>query len=417
MLSEKEASRISGDDVTCAFRVTTGLLIAKAAAAIAAEQSTGTWTQVATRSDAIDRKLAGRVLSTRKIADRDYIVIIEFPLADFDPETGGVPQILSVVAGNLFGLDGLEGVRLEAMNLPKGIASSFPGPKFGAEGVYSKLCRKKGRPLLGTIVKPKIGLSPKATGNYVYRVGMGGLTNSKDDETLTDQRFCPLLERTRAIAEAIDRVRSETGHRMMHAINISTRPDRILDLADKAISAGATELMVDVLTCGFPAVQILAEDRSVTLPLHIHRTMHGALTRNPRHGISPGIIAQLTRMCGGDALHIGTFGIGKMHGDKTEDLRSQELLTEKFHGMAEVLPVCSGGVHPGLLPRILATAGTTVQIQAGGGVSGHPQGLEAGAIAMNQAVDAFLLGKSLKKYSEDHKELKSALAKWGERCV
>ena len=414
MLSRNELKHLSGREVVCAFKVTTDLPIMKAAMAIAAEQSTGTWTAVATRSDEIDRRLAGRVLSTRKIGRSEYMVLIEFPLADFDAETGGVPQILSVVAGNLFGLEDLKAVRLEKIHLPKEIVTAFPGPKFGAEGIYSKLGRKFGKPLLGTIVKPKIGLNPKATAKYVYRVGIGGLTNSKDDETLTDQKFCPIVERTRAIAEAIDKVKSETGRKMMHAINISTRPDRILELGDKVISAGATELMVDVITCGFPAVQILAEDPSITLPLHIHRTMHGAITRNQHHGISMEVFSTLTRMCGGDALHVGTFGIGKMHGDKTEDMSSKEVLTKDFYGRLDVLPVCSGGVHPGLLPKILKTAGTKIQIQAGGGVSGHPKGLEAGAMAMNQAVDAFVERKSLTKYAKDHPELRAALDKWGE---
>ena len=414
MLSKGELKLLSGEEVVCAYRVTTQLPIMKAAIAIAAEQSTGTWTKVATRSEDIDRRLAGRVLSARKTLRNEHIVVIEYPMADFDTETGGVPQLLSVVAGNLFGLEDLKAVRLEKMHIPKGVALAFPGPKYGAEGIYSKLGRKFGRPLLGTIVKPKIGLSPKATANYVYRVGIGGLTNSKDDETLTDQKFCPILERTRSIAESIDRVKSETGHKMMHAINISTRPDRILELGDRMISAGATELMVDVITCGFPAVQILAEDPSITLPLHIHRTMHGAITRNPRHGISMEVFSTLTRMCGGDALHIGTFGIGKMHGEKSEDVASKESLTKDFYGRLDVLPVCSGGVHPGLLPKILKTAGTKIQIQAGGGVSGHPKGLEAGAMAMNQAVDAFTEGKTLKSFAKEHSELRIALEKWGE---
>ena len=414
MILRDELKKHAGEDVLCAYKVTTDLPIRKAAMAIAAEQSTGTWTDISTRSDSIDRRLAGRVLSTKKIGKNEHLVIIEFPLADFDPDVGGVPQILSVVAGNLFGLDALKAVRLEQLYLPKKIVTAFPGPKYGAEGIYSMLGRKAGRPLLGTIVKPKIGLDPKKTAKYVYRVGMGGLTNSKDDETLTDQSFCPILERTKAISEAIDRVKSERGYRMMHAMNISTRPDRILELADKVISAGATELMVDLLTCGFPAVQILAEDPSVNLPLHIHRTMHGAITRDPHHGISMEALALLTRVCGGDALHVGTFGIGKMHGERYEDERSKKMLVDNLFGRAEVLPVCSGGVHPGLIPKILKAAGTTVQIQAGGGVSGHPKGLEAGAKAMNQAVDAFISNRSLKKYSADHLELRLALEKWGE---
>lgn len=414
MISDELMSGATGNDVVCLFRVTTSLPIAKAAKAIAAEQSTGTWTDISTQSDDIDSRLAGRVLLTRQVGKSEHEVSIEFPSDDFDSEVGGVPQILSVIAGNLFGLEDLRAVRLDDLFVPKGIATSFPGPRFGAEGIYSKLGRRDAsRPLLGTIVKPKIGLDPDMTADYVYRVGKGGLTNSKDDETLVDQRFCPIIDRTRAIADAIDRVRSETGHRMMHAINISTRPDRILELADKVISAGATEVMVDVITCGFSAIQILAEDPSVNVPIHAHRTMHGAITRNPHHGISMPVIALLTRMVGGDALHVGTFGIGKMHGEKEEDLRSRERLTREFYGRAEALPVCSGGVHPLLVPKILRVAGTRLQIQAGGGVSGHPMGLEGGARAMNQAVEAFVKRKSLKSYAETHSELKMALEKWG----
>jgi ribulose-bisphosphate carboxylase large chain len=126
------------------------------------------------------------------------------------------------------------------------------------------------------------------------------------------------------------------------------------------------------------------------------------------------VFSTLTRMCGGDALHIGTFGIGKMHGEKSEDVASKESLTKDFYGRLDVLPVCSGGVHPGLLPKILKTAGTKIQIQAGGGVSGHPKGLEAGAMAMNQAVDAFTEGKTLKSFAKEHSELRIALEKWGE---
>lgn len=413
MISEEAMQGASGNDVVCVYKVTTRLPIERAAKAIAAEQSTGTWTDISTAKDGIDLRLAGRVLSTRPIGKSEHLVSIEFPLDDFDSEIGGIPQILSVVAGNLFGLEDLKAVRLEQMYLPREIVTAFPGPKFGAEGIYSRIGRETTRPLLGTIVKPKIGLDPESTADYVYRVGIGGLTNSKDDETLVDQEFCPIIERTRSIADAIDKVRSESGNRIMHAINVSTRPDKMLELADRVISAGATELMVDVITCGFSSVQILAEDVSINLPIHVHRTMHGAITRNSHHGISMPVIAQLVRICGGDALHIGTFGIGKMHGEKQEDLDSKENLTEDLHGRPDALPVCSGGVHPGLLPKILRVAGTKVQIQAGGGVSGHPGGLEAGARAMNQAVDAFLKKRSLKRYSENHAELRMALEKWG----
>lgn len=395
--------------VICVYRVTSDLPMEAAAAAIATEQSTGTWTGLTTLSDDIFRRLSGKVIDIQ--GDR---AVIAFPAEDFSLEIGGVPQILSVIAGNLFGLDALSGVRVEDVEFPKSMLDYFPGPRFGIDGMRSLLDRPK-KPLVGTIVKPKIGLSPQETADYVYEAGMGGLTNGKDDETLVNQEFCPLEERVLAIAEAIDRVRDASGHRMMHAINVSTRGDRILEVAELAQDLGATEIMVDVLTCGFSAVQVISEDRSIKVPVHVHRTMHGAITRNPEHGISMRVFSKLVRMCGGDALHIGTFGVGKMMGDPAEDLGNQKACVNEMGRLRSVMPVCSGGLHPGMVPSLIEIAGMDLQIQAGGGVAGHPLGVRGGAAAMVQAVDAAVMGVPLEEYAADHKELCMAIDRWGSR--
>lgn len=230
--------------VVCRYRVTTDLPIEKAAEAIAAEQSTGTWTGISTLDTDVFERLGARVTKI----DGD-MVTVEFPTDDFSIEVGAVPQILSVIAGNLFGLGALRAVRLEDVTFPKSMLSQFKGPKFGAKGIRDQLSRPE-KPLVGTIVKPKIGLSPEKTAQYVYEAGSGGLTNSKDDETLVDQPFCPIEDRTVKVAEALDRLEEE-GHSMMHAINVSTRSDRIVELAEKVQGWGAREIMIDVITCGF----------------------------------------------------------------------------------------------------------------------------------------------------------------------
>lgn len=395
------------ENVICKYKVKTDLSLKKAAAAIATEQSTGTWTGLTTLHEETFSRLHARVIDIR-----GNLVTVAFPVEDFSIDIGGVPQILSVIAGNLFGLEMLKGVRLEDADFPSRMLREFKGPKFGIEGLRSIL-KRSDKPLVGTIVKPKIGLSPKETADYIYEAGMGGLTNGKDDETLVNQRFCPLEERVVAIAEAIDRVRSETGHIMMHAINVSTRGDRILEVAERAQELGATELMVDVITCGFAAVQGLAEDPSIKLPVHVHRTMHAAITRNRDHGIAMRPMAKLVRMCGGDALHVGTFGVGKMKGDPREDLDSQRACTDPSFPHRPVISVCSGGVHPSLVPKLVGIAGKDIQIQAGGGVAGHPGGVRAGARAMVQAVDAAVEGIPLSTYAADHDELRVALERWG----
>lgn len=391
--------------VVCKYRVTTDLPMEKAAEAIAAEQSTGTWTEISTLDRDVFDTLGARVTEI----EGDEIVV-EFPVDDFSIEVGSVPQILSVIAGNLFGLGALKAVRLEDVSFPKVITSQFKGPKFGAEGIRKQLNRPE-KPLVGTIVKPKIGLSPEKTAEYVYEAGSGGLTNSKDDETLVDQPFCPIEDRTVAVSEALDRLEEE-GHLMMHAINVSTRGDKIVELAEKVQSWGAREIMVDVITCGFGAVQALAEDESIKVPIHVHRTMHGAMTKDPRHGVAMLPITKLVRMCGGDALHIGTLGVGKMSGSKGEDTNLRACLGSDVPYKA-VMPVCSGGVYPGIVGAIVEKAGFNVQIQAGGGVAGHPRGVKAGAMGMSQAVDAAFEGIPAKKYAETHRELEEALEKWG----
>ncbi len=394
------------NNVVCKYRVTTELPMEKAAEAIAAEQSTGTWTGIATLNDTVFDKYGAKVTSIN-----GDIVEIAFPSEDFSIEVGAVPQILSVIAGNLFGLESIGKLRLEDVSFPRSMCEMFKGPRFGADGIRTLLDRPD-KPLVGTIVKPKIGMSPKDTAKYVYDAGSGGLTNSKDDETLVDQAFCPIEDRTKLVAESLDKLKEE-GHLMLHAINISTSGHQIVELAEKVQEWGAKQIMVDVLTCGFGAVQALAEDSAIKVPIHVHRTMHGAMTRDPLHGISMLPITKIVRMCGGDALHIGTLGVGKMSGAKSEGLANLDacLSTDYIH--KTVMPVCSGGVYPGMIGSMVKVSGTNVQIQAGGGVAGHPEGVVNGARAMCQAVDAAYENTDVEKYAETHHELKLALDKWG----
>ncbi len=391
-------------NVVCRYRVTTDLSMEKAAEAIAAEQSTGTWTGISTLDRSIFDGLGARITSI----DGD-VITCEFPAEDFSIETGAVPQILSVIAGNLFGLGALKAVRLEDVTFPKSILEQFKGPKFGAEGIRKALKRPE-EPLVGTIVKPKIGLSPEKTAEYVYEAGSGGLTNSKDDETLVDQSFCPIEDRTVRVAEALDRLEEE-GRMMMHAVNVSTRSDRIVELAEKVQGWGAREIMIDVITCGYGCLQALAEDPSIKVPIHVHRTMHGAFTKDPRHGINMLVLSKLVRMVGGDALHIGTLGVGKMAAGAHDDSNLKACLGDGVP-YKTVMPVCSGGVHPSLVADIIARSGMDVQIQAGGGVAGHPGGVRVGAMAMSQAVHAAYEGIPAAEYAESHPELRIALERW-----
>lgn len=378
----------------------------QAAQAICEEETTGTWTDISTTTDYV-RRLDGAVESVEPRGS-GYLTRITYPAEIFEP--GNIPQYLSVVAGNLFGLGRLEAVRLLDVEFPEELVP-FSGPKFGIEGVR-RLVGSQNRPHVGTIIKPKVGLNPTDTAEVAYQAAIGGVDLIKDDETLTDQKFCPLFERLSAVMARLDEAKTETGRNVLYAVNVTTRADKILERAEHAVELGANMLMVDVISAGFSAVQALAEDPSINVPIHVHRTMHAAMTRNPEHGIAMRTFAKLVRMLGGDQLHTGSVS-GKMSHDAEELLGDNKALTARCYGLKSTFPVSSGGLHPGKVETELRVLGTDLILQAGGGIHGHPDGTAAGARAMRQAVDAFMEGIPSVEYARDHYDLDRALKKWG----
>lgn len=409
----REKSSMRDIIATYYFRPKSGVTADFAAQAICEEQTTGTWTNLSTVNDhtAYVHAYDGEVMDISCVGNGGYTTRIRYPYEIFEP--GNIPQYLSVIAGNLFGLGKLDAVRLLDIDVSSILAAAHTGPKFGIEGVRKLVGTETSRrPHVGTIIKPKVGLNPKDTAAVAYEAAVGGVDLIKDDETLTNQQFCPLTDRLEAVMNALERAKDETGRTVLYALNITTGGDKILEVGEKAVRAGANMLMVDVLTAGFSAVQALAADPNITVPIHVHRTMHGAFTRNPHHGIAMRPIAKLVRLCGGDQLHTGTVS-GKMGGSAAEIVGDNEVLTKPFAAIAPVFPVASGGLHPGKVHAELATLGTEIVLQAGGGVHGHPDGTRAGAAAMRQAVDAFLAGVSAEEYAKTHPELAKALARWG----
>lgn len=394
--------------VECTYYVESSMPIDRAARAIAAEQSTGTWTDISTKEKEVDERLGARVLEID-----GSNVTIGFPIDLF--EIDNIPQFLATVAGNLFGLGALKNVRLIDIKLPKSFLSEFKGPRFGIEGIRKKVgTLSEGRAHVGTIIKPKVGLSPKETAEVAYNAGIGGCDLIKDDETLTDQTFCPMVERLENVMEKIDKIKEESGETVLYAVNITVGAEEILERADIAMEHGANMLMIDFLTAGFSALYTLRNDDSVTLPIHVHRTMHGAITRNRKHGMSMLPLAVLVRLCGGDQLHTGTAK-GKMESDIEEVKHINDFLKSDRHDFKKVFPVASGGLHPGVVPFEINAFGNDVVLQAGGGIHGHPDGTTAGSKAMRQAVDASRKKIPLEKYSLDHPELLRALEKWGRK--
>jgi ribulose-bisphosphate carboxylase large chain len=392
-------------DVICTFRIEpAGISMKEAAGGVAAESSVGTWTELTTVKPYID-KLAARVFNIE-----GNIAKIAYPQELFEP--GNMPNILSSIAGNVFGLRALENLRLIDIDFPSKLVKSFKGPKFGIEGIR-RLLKVYDRPLVGTIIKPKLGLKTADHAKVAYEGWIGGCDIVKDDENLSSQSFNPFEERVAKTLEARDRAEKETGEKKVYMVNITAETEQMLKRAELVLDHGGEYVMVDILACGFAALQTL-RNQDFKLVIHAHRAGHAAFTKNPKHGISMKVIAKVARMIGVDQLHVGTV-VGKMFETKDEVRENCEALKTEMSGLKPVLPVASGGLHPGLVPSLMELFGKDFVIQAGGGIHGHSGGTVAGAKAMRQAVDATLQGVPLKEYGGTHKELETALRIWGQQ--
>ncbi|MBU0894219.1 MAG: type III ribulose-bisphosphate carboxylase [Nanoarchaeota archaeon] len=403
------------NDLICLFKVkpAKGISMRRAVDTVALESSVGTWTEVKVK-DYVE-KLKAQVFSIK-----GNWIKIAYPQELF--EYDNIPNILSSIAGNIMGMKAVKSIRLEDISFPKKILKNYKGPKYGIKGVRNILKIKK-RPLVGTIIKPKLGLNTKHHAQSAYESWIGGCDLVKDDENLSSQKFNIFEERIARTLEKAHKVEEETGERKGYLVNVTAETKEMIKRAQIVEDLGGKYVMVDIITAGWAAVQTLRE-AGFKMAIHAHRAMHAAFDRNPDHGISMMVLADFARIAGVDQIHIGT-GIGKLEGN-IEDIEelSEEMsikqvkatkkrLAQKWEKIKPVMPVSSGGLHPGYIPFLIKHLGNDLIIQAGGGVHGHPDGTRAGATAMRQAVDAVMKNKNLKDYSKNHKELKTALNKWG----
>ena len=389
-------------DLICTFQVEPdGISLEEAAGGVAAESSIGTWTELTTEKPYI-KKLAAHVYSIK-----NSIIKIAYPAELF--ENDNMPNILSSIAGNVFGLKTLKNLRLLDITFPKAILTSFEGPQYGSDGIR-KLLKIQKRPLIGTIIKPKLGLNTTDHTKVAYEAWIGGCDIVKDDENLSSQKFNPFPDRLTKTLEARDKAQSQTGERKAYLINITADTKTMLKRAKAVEAQGGEYVMIDIITCGWSALQTLRSQK-FKLAIHAHRAGHAAFTKSPVHGIAMKPIATIARIVGVDQLHVGTV-VGKMSETKAEVLENIEACTSKSSGLKPILPVASGGLHPRLVPKLMEIFGNDVIIQAGGGIHGHPEGTAAGAKAMRQAVEATLELRSLPDYAKNNRELALALKQW-----
>ncbi|HQD25924.1 MULTISPECIES: type III ribulose-bisphosphate carboxylase [Methanoculleus] len=399
------------------FEPAAGISREEAVGRIASESSTGTWTTLFTLPPRM------RALQAKAFEIEGNYVKIAYPLALW--EEGNAAQLLSGIAGNVFGMKALDNLRLIDVSLPAEYLRHFKGPHFGIEGIRDMM-KVRGRPLTGAVPKPKVGFTAEEHAEVGYETWMGGFDFVKDDENLTSLSFNRFEDRVRAMAKMRDRAEQETGERKSAFINITADTETMKKRAEMLADYGWNYAMIDVVVAGTAAVATLRDYCSdLGLAIHAHRAMHAAFDRTEKHGITMQFLAKVMRLIGVSQIHTGT-AVGKLVGTRAEATLLADILREKHINAVDhmaleqdwgkiknAFPVSSGGLHPGLVPDVLDIYGTELVLLVSGGIHGHPKGTRAGAEAVMQAIEAWKDGETLEEKAKKAPALAEALEKWG----
>ncbi|MCK9466895.1 MAG: ribulose-bisphosphate carboxylase [Candidatus Absconditabacterales bacterium] len=440
----------NGDYMLACFHLIPGknLNMLQAACEVASESSTGTNFLVNTETPY--SKMMNALVY--QIDIEKELVWIAYPWRLFD-RGGNVQNILTYIAGNVFGMKEVKALKILDVRFPPAMMEQYDGPSYTLQdmrnylGVYD-------RPILGTIVKPKMGLTSAEYAEVCYDFWVGGGDFVKNDEPQADQDFSPYHKMVRNVKEAMDKAVKETGQKKVHSFNVSasdydTMIERCEMIVNSGMEPGSYAFLIDGTTAGWTAVQTLRR-KYPDVFIHFHRAGHGAFTRpeNPI-GYSVLLLSKFARLAGASGIHTGTAGVGKMAGTPTEDLTAAENiysyhakghifdqswglipehdedLVEKIqmdtqHALAneddnwrtvkKCCPIISGGLNPTLLKPFIDLMGNVDFITTmGAGCNAHPKGTKAGAKALVQACEAFQKGIDIHDYAKDHIELAEAI--------
>src|ERR1700692_4070976 len=429
-------------DILCAFRITPqeGVAPEEAAAAVAGESSTATWTVVWTDRLTAYEHYQAKAYQVEPVAGTpgQFIALIAYELDLF--EEGSIANLPSSIIANVFGFKALRALRLEDLRIPLHYVNTFQGPPHGIV-MEREYLNKYGRPLLGATTKPKLGLSARNYGRVVYEALRGGLDFTKDDENINSQPYMRWRDRYLFCMEAVNRAQAATGEIKGHYLNVTAGTmEEMYERAEFAKELGSLIVMID-LTIGYTAIQSISKwCRANGMILHLHRAGHGTYTRQKNHGVSFRVIAKWMRLAGVDHIHAGTV-VGKLEGDPNmiagyyDVLRLNSIKADPVKGlyfdqewasMPGVMPVASGGIHAGQMHQLLHYLGEDVVLQFGGGTIGHPMGIAAGAEANRVALEVMVKARNegrdyfaegdeiLKKAAKKNHALDVALATWGD---
>ena len=382
----------------------------RAAEVLAGEQSTGTFTRIPGETDELRDRHGARIESLAPAGGDGYEVGVSWPLANLGPS---LPNLLATVAGNLWELKAFSGLRLLDLELPPAFAERYRGPRFGVAGTR-RLCNVYHRPVIGTIVKPSVGLSPEATAEIVRQLAGGGIDFIKDDELQSDGPHCPFEARFEAVMRVLRDHASRTGKMVMYAANITGEIDEMLRRHDRVVSGGGTCVMVSIHGVGLAAVTALRGHTAV--PIHGHRNGWGLFGRPREFGVSFVAWQKLWRLAGVDHLHCNGIANKFWEPDESVIASARECLKPMFDTPGkgcEIMPVFSSGQTARQAPPTFRALGSTDLIfAAGGGIMAHPGGIAAGVRALHQAWEAAVAGIPLEHHGSTHPELGAALERF-----
>lgn len=419
---------MSTEPIIATYRIETPLPVEQAAEMIAGEQSSGTFLAVPGETEELKARARAKVLDIKlldavdepslrgsrcrpapdgKTVYQRAEIRVAFPYDNFGTN---IPTLLATVCGNLYELSDHSGCKLLDVELPEVFAERYPGPQFGIEGTR-RLTGVYDRPLIGTIVKPSVGLSPEQTAELVRELGEAGLDFVKDDELMANPPHSPLEKRVECVMREVNRLADRTGKKIMYAVNITDEIDAMRRHHDCVFKAGGTCVMVSLNHVGFTGVSALRA--SCELPIHGHRNGWGMYARHPLLGIEFTAYQKLWRAIGVDHLHVN--GLGNKFWEPDESVvKSILAVKQPLWGGYHAMPVVSSGQWGGQAPETLRLTGTQDLIYvAGGGIMAHPRGPAAGLRGIQQAWEAAAKGIPLEEYALDHEELRLTLDKFG----
>lgn len=412
---------------TARYRIETPLPLATVAETMAGEQSCGTFTRVEGETDALRERALADVVSvvdlgevvpslTSSWLERKGLpgpvhageIQIRFPIANVG---ANLPTLASIVAGNLFDLGETTGLRLESIALPASYRTRFQLPRHGVNGTRALVDRLDG-PLIGSIIKPNVGLSADDTAELVRRLCDAGVDFIKDDEISANPDHAPLAERIPAVMATVRAHANRTGRQVMVAFNITDETDAMCRHAELVAREGGSCVMASLNWCGISAIETLR--RNTDLALHGHRNGFGAFSRHPALGIGFDAYQALWRLTGVDHMHVHGLG-GKFAQPDTEVIDGARASLTALGGTDDrVLPAFSSGQWAGTVPMTYAAVATTdLLFMAGGGIMAHPGGPASGVESIREAWRAVVAGEDLALAARTNTPLAEALARFG----